>query len=146
MYIKCVDCGIYFEFSDSEKAFFEKRGLALPKRCKECRKRNKEEGPYVKTSSFFENAQVYGMPIDVAGGLYIEYYYCIKLKIEEQIRYVKLSFVDGIKKIVLVNDSAIASYMRYDEAKKISDNLSKDKRITNIELIPRGLYQRIRTD
>ena len=58
------------------------------------------------------------MSIDVAGGLYIEYFYCIKFKIEEQIRYVKLSFVDGIKKIVLVNNSAFASFMRYDEAKK----------------------------
>ena len=146
MYIKCVDCGIYFEFSDEEKVFFEKKGFSYPKRCKECRKRRKEDGPYVKTSSFFENVQEYGMPIDVAGGLYIEHHYYIKFEIEGQIRYVKLSITDGINKIVLVNNSAFASFMRYDEAKKISDTLSKDKRITNIELIPRGFFHRIRTD
>ncbi len=37
----CVQCGKEFEITDSEVAFFEGKGLEIPKRCAGCRKENK---------------------------------------------------------------------------------------------------------
>ena len=37
---KCVQCGKVFTITDSEKQFFKKRNLNMPKRCKECREKN----------------------------------------------------------------------------------------------------------
>ena len=38
---KCIQCGKEFEVADSEFKFYKQRGLAVPKRCKACRKKNK---------------------------------------------------------------------------------------------------------
>ena len=38
----CKQCGTTFELSDSEIAFYRKKNLHLPKRCKECRQANKQ--------------------------------------------------------------------------------------------------------
>lgn len=48
---KCVQCGRVFEISDSEKHFFESKNLALPKRCRECREKNKSSGNSRKKSN-----------------------------------------------------------------------------------------------
>lgn len=40
---KCVDCGKEFTLSDSEEKFYKDKNLALPKRCKECRDRRKQQ-------------------------------------------------------------------------------------------------------
>lgn len=37
----CKQCGKEFELSDSEIKFYQRKGLELPKRCQECRNRNK---------------------------------------------------------------------------------------------------------
>lgn len=37
----CRDCGKSFEITRAERIFFESRGLALPKRCADCRKAKK---------------------------------------------------------------------------------------------------------
>lgn len=39
----CKQCGTTFELSESEIAFYRKKNLNLPKRCKECRQENKEK-------------------------------------------------------------------------------------------------------
>lgn len=39
----CVQCGKSFELSDSEIDFYRKKNLHLPKRCKECRQKNKQK-------------------------------------------------------------------------------------------------------
>lgn len=39
----CKDCGKEFELANSEIKFYKSKGLNLPKRCKECRARNKSE-------------------------------------------------------------------------------------------------------
>lgn len=39
---KCVSCGANYSLTDSEKSFFEGKGLDIPKRCKPCRKNKKE--------------------------------------------------------------------------------------------------------
>lgn len=38
-------CSVWkkFELSEAEKDFYEEKNLSLPKRCKECRKRNRIE-------------------------------------------------------------------------------------------------------
>ena len=39
----CRDCGKSFEITRAERIFFESRGLALPKRCPDCRKARKAQ-------------------------------------------------------------------------------------------------------
>ena len=39
----CVQCGKSFELSESEIDFYRKKNLHLPKRCKECRQKNKQK-------------------------------------------------------------------------------------------------------
>lgn len=39
----CKQCGKEFELSQSEILFYKKKNLSLPKRCKECREKNKNE-------------------------------------------------------------------------------------------------------
>jgi hypothetical protein len=37
--LKCADCGTDFLLQAGEQQFYFKRGLAMPKRCSECRQR-----------------------------------------------------------------------------------------------------------
>jgi Zn finger protein HypA/HybF involved in hydrogenase expression len=39
--LKCQDCGTDFLLQSSEQLFYFKRGLAMPKRCPECRQRRR---------------------------------------------------------------------------------------------------------
>ena len=41
---KCIQCGEKFTLSDSEIKFFESKNLSLPKRCKNCREKNRDSG------------------------------------------------------------------------------------------------------
>jgi uncharacterized membrane protein YsdA (DUF1294 family) len=42
--IRCVDCGRTFIWSHREQRFYKERGLAAPKRCRECRALRRREG------------------------------------------------------------------------------------------------------
>lgn len=46
---KCVQCGKVFTITDSEKQFFESRNLSIPKRCKDCREKNKPHQVKINT-------------------------------------------------------------------------------------------------
>ncbi len=48
---KCVQCGKTFQISDSEKDFYVKKNLHLPKRCNECRKKNNPQKENQKKST-----------------------------------------------------------------------------------------------
>ncbi len=51
--IKCGDCGGSFAFTDSERAFYESKGLASPpKRCPQCRKARKLANPERRAGGF----------------------------------------------------------------------------------------------
>mgnify|MGYP000946548833 CR=1 FL=1 len=39
--LKCVECGVDF-FTEGEKEFYKRKGLYMPKRCKECRTKRKQ--------------------------------------------------------------------------------------------------------
>ena len=39
--LKCQDCGSDFLLQSREQLFYFKRGLAMPKRCAECRQRRR---------------------------------------------------------------------------------------------------------
>ena len=39
--IKCIDCGTEFSISDGEQKFYKSKGFPLPKRCVDCREKNK---------------------------------------------------------------------------------------------------------
>ena len=41
--IACKDCGQPFTLGASEIAFFERRGLSVPRRCRECRAYRRQE-------------------------------------------------------------------------------------------------------
>ncbi len=43
---KCVQCGKLFTISDSEEAFFKSKNLSVPKRCRQCREKNKTKSGY----------------------------------------------------------------------------------------------------
>lgn len=53
----CVQCGKSFELSDSEIDFYRKKNLHLPKRCKECRQKNKQKQGMTSRGSNSWNAQ-----------------------------------------------------------------------------------------
>ena len=40
---ECIQCGKVFTISETEVEFFKKKNLSLPKRCKQCREKNKGE-------------------------------------------------------------------------------------------------------
>ena len=44
MKVICKQCGKEFELSNSEMEFYKSKNLELPKRCKECRELNKQNG------------------------------------------------------------------------------------------------------
>lgn len=41
MFIKCIQCGKSFDLSEAEKDYYEKKGLQVPKRCRQCRQSNR---------------------------------------------------------------------------------------------------------
>lgn len=96
MKIRCDDCGNIFDFSDNELQFYKAKGLQLPKRCKNCREKRKTQGndykPNIgyKTSSFCENAQIYGMPIEASLRPSVEYDYIICADTRNKHRFVFL--------------------------------------------------------
>jgi DNA replicative helicase MCM subunit Mcm2 (Cdc46/Mcm family) len=42
MVIKCRDCGTEFSVDEKEQKWFESKGLQMPKRCKACRDKRKQ--------------------------------------------------------------------------------------------------------
>lgn len=42
MVIKCRDCGTEFAVDEKEQAWYAERGLQIPKRCKPCREKRKQ--------------------------------------------------------------------------------------------------------
>lgn len=42
MDLNCQDCKTDFEFSDGEQKFYQDKGFTPPKRCKDCRQKNKD--------------------------------------------------------------------------------------------------------
>jgi hypothetical protein len=59
----CKDCGEKFVITNGEKAFYEKRDMKLPKRCKDCRKYRKNpelaKRQLKKLKSLYEKPQRY---------------------------------------------------------------------------------------
>lgn len=50
MELTCKDCGVQYEITPNEEAFFNSKGFPLPKRCKECRakKKARDNSPFGK--------------------------------------------------------------------------------------------------
>lgn len=38
---KCKECGVEFTITEENKKWFEEKGLHLPERCEDCRKKRK---------------------------------------------------------------------------------------------------------
>lgn len=69
----CKQCGKLFELSDSEIAFYQKKNLHLPKRCKECRQANKQGESAQEERSGNEKKQNRNVPAqnDNRGGKWV---------------------------------------------------------------------------
>ncbi|MFO0755997.1 MAG: zinc-ribbon domain containing protein [Byssovorax sp.] len=68
-HLTCADCSAPFLFSASEAAIFAERGLASPKRCKDCRRARKERNQAQgQGGGFGRPAQGHGGPRDFGGG------------------------------------------------------------------------------
>lgn len=55
----CKQCGAEFELSASEIEFYKSKNLSLPKRCKKCRKQNKQQTPTYKGNNTNYNNNLY---------------------------------------------------------------------------------------
>ncbi|MEO7330057.1 MAG: zinc-ribbon domain containing protein [Minicystis sp.] len=66
-HLTCADCGAPFLFSASEAAVFAERGLASPKRCKDCRRARKERSQQQQQGGF-EGGGGYARPRQDQGG------------------------------------------------------------------------------
>jgi hypothetical protein len=69
MVLECKDCGRNFELTSGEIEFYKSRGLNLPKRCEECRKKNKKIGASAGAS---ENAHEFNSNKNGKATLYIK--------------------------------------------------------------------------
>ncbi len=41
LYLTCVDCGVTFVFEPGEQVFYKSKGLSIPKRCPDCRRKRR---------------------------------------------------------------------------------------------------------
>lgn len=58
-YLDCSECLQSFEFKNRDKEFYDKKGFNYPKRCKECRKREKSGGAAPSASRVKTNEPTY---------------------------------------------------------------------------------------
>ncbi len=56
----CVQCGKRYTLSESEVHFYESKNLSIPKRCKECRERNKKYGIDSTSPELWQHSDKYG--------------------------------------------------------------------------------------
>lgn len=141
---ECIECGEKFILTDGEIKFYDKKGYPYPKRCKKCRNSNAFKEIGFKRNSFFNNAQIFGMPTDVAGGLYVEYEFIIICCIDNKNKYVVVDNSNDKEIIKLVNDEFGATRMYKDEAERIKKLIEKNKNIDNIRILSKSHYESIR--
>ncbi|ONI39403.1 hypothetical protein AN639_05445 [Candidatus Epulonipiscium fishelsonii] len=53
--IRCIECGVYFDITNNELDYFNKKGLDVPKRCPNCRKERKNNA-YNYSSNISSNS------------------------------------------------------------------------------------------
>lgn len=115
IYIECVDCEELFKLTEKEQDFYKSKGFVFPKRCKACRERRREDRYSVRTSSYFENAQVFGPGVSVEGGISIEHEYCVKVKDKGY------AYIDDNGKLQFSDNDKHLTY--WDAARKIADTI-----------------------
>ena len=75
-----------------------------------------------KQSSFFDNIEIYGMPIDVAGGIYIEHSYCVI----ECDSYFAIKKTDGKNILYKTKEKGKATWFHTEqEAQQFSDIINE---------------------
>ena len=127
MIIICNQCGEEFYFSKKEQRFYDMKGYVLPKRCPECRKYAYNENLGYKTSSFFHNSQILGMPANVSGGLDIKHNPVLSVEVKNKILYIKI--VE--ERIFFTKNIYYASVMTDQQISDIKKQLSNIKGIKN---------------
>ena len=103
---KCVQCNKTFNISDSEIQFYESKNLSLPKRCKECREKNKNAGASDKAKRPAQSYKSYYAKKDNTSTLGVVIFSVI---------FVIISFISQNEPIVTIMLSlfAIGSILKY---------------------------------
>lgn len=142
MRLICTQCGKEFDFSESEQKFYNENGYVDPKRCKECRKYYDGNKQGIKTSTFYQNSRLYGVKEDVAGGLYKETVYMVRLELNNNVVYVK-NYLEG-STLNLVRNAVDAG--KFDEvyAKNIVERLAGYSGAKNVTIEKTQVYTHIR--
>ncbi len=135
--LHCTECGDSFLFSEGEQIFYKRNNLNIPKRCKKCRDNSLGVNLGVKTSSYFQNAEVYGPGVSVEGGLSIEYIYYIE---NEQNEF--LTSEDG--RAFFVKDKNAATFFRIrSDAERIVKHLMEEKNV-QCRVMAMSMYNHLR--
>lgn len=144
MEIECIECGEKFILTDGEIIFYYKKGYQYPKRCKKCINSNLFKDLSFKRNSFFDNAQIFGVPTDVAGGLYVIHEFIIVCCIDNKNKYVVVENRNNKEIIKLINNEFSATRMAKDKAEKIKKLIEKSKNICNIKILSKSSYVSIK--
>lgn len=106
----------------------------------EDRKRQEESICEYKVSSYFKNAEIFGTGMDVAGGIDIAHLYRIEILEDKRISYIVLK--DGT--VTLRNDLSQCTYVIWQVAEKIRDDLEKMNIRGRIRVIPKAISNQMR--
>lgn len=153
----CVDCGVNFTLTEDEIEFYKSNDLTLPKRCKKCRNERKNnvyadlnevsKDLGLRKSSFIVNAQLFGMPTNVAGGLSTEYVYLIEVEREVRGGLLKGYYFEDCeqKKSRIVSNMSVASHFKIrNEAITIIHKLQHNKSFKKVKLVSISYYVHLR--
>lgn len=142
----CIDCGCEFEITEREIEDYKKKTWNRLKRCKSCRK-NKNDNPYnqspgIKTSSFFENSQIYGSMMPVEGGICSQIEYTIKMMNHDNKYYLKYDDPHNADTYRLVTDESRAnSTADYELTQSIIRNLSDLEGQYTIDIVSKTVHR-----
>ena len=139
MILKCCECNKEFEFTDGEIKFYKRKGFEVPKRCKECRKYSSGNSIGMKKNTFFSNAQLHGMPMNVGGGLSIVHAYIIEKVEDNQKKYL---IVDKNQGYTFIEDITQATIISEESGKLIIEKLIGIEAKCEYKLLPKSYYER----
>lgn len=95
-----------------------------------------------KTSSYFQNAKLYGVGINVSGGVNIEHIYIIKVIKKGKVKYVK--YHKELERYFFVDSKKMADKFIWSEAEKVSDVIKNRNNNLDVKYIAIPLVSKLR--
>jgi len=140
----CIFCGREFSMSDSQQDFYKAKGYELPKKCNNC-KGMKQDNRYeidtsklgYKTSSFFSNSKVFGVPTEVyCGGFVVpQKTYVIRVCSNGITNFLQFDEDDRTFHRVDSEDEA-TRYLFSSEMQELCNNLNKKYKNATYDIFP----------